>query len=117
MITLTVFASATLSPYLSESLDHYFPPSTADFDFSNIGVTIQWAFEHSVHAIASAMVFCLDGFGSQRPTNQLVNGMLVSWGTVFNGFITIGVIWSGLALLFGTFILRKRQLAIYSGRG
>ena len=34
MITLTIFASATLSPYLSESLDNYFPPSTADFDFS-----------------------------------------------------------------------------------
>lgn len=117
MITLTVFASATLSPYLSQSLEYYFPPSTSDFDFSNIGVTVQWAFEHTVHAIASTMVFCLNGFGTQQPTNELVNGMLVSWGTVFKGFITIGFIWSGAALLVGTFVLKKRQLAIYSGKG
>jgi hypothetical protein len=117
MITLTVFASGTLSPYLSQSLEYYFPPSTSDFDFSNIGITIQWAFEHTVHAIASAMVFCLSGFGSQRPTNELVNGMLVSWGTVLQGFLTIGVIWSGAVLGAGTLILKKRQLAIYSGKG
>lgn len=117
MITLTVFAGATLSPYLSQSLEYYFPPLTSDFEFSNIPVTIQWAFESTVHAIASAMVFCLDGFGSQRPTNQLVNGMLVSWGTVLKGFLTIGLIWSGTALCIGTFVLRKRQLAIYSGKG
>jgi hypothetical protein len=117
MITLTVFASGTLSPYLSQSLEYYFPPSTSDFNFSNIGITIQWAFEHTVHAIASAMVFCLSGFGSQRPTNELVNGMLVSWGTVLQGFLTIGVIWSGAVLGAGTLILKKRQLAIYSGKG
>jgi len=117
MITLTVFASATLSPYLTQSLDYYFPPSTEDFDFSQIGITIQWAFESVVHAIATAIVFCLDGFGSQRPTTQLVNGMLITWGTVLKGFITIGVVWSGSALAIGTFVLRKRQLAIYSGKG
>jgi len=117
MITLTVFASATLSPYLTQSLDYYFPPSTEDFDFSQIGITIQWAFESVVHAIATAIVFCLDGFGSQRPATQLVNGMLITWGTVLKGFVTIGVVWSGVALAIGTFVLRKRQLAIYSGKG
>ena len=117
LITLTIFISATLAPYLSQSLEHYFPPSTADFEFSNIGMTLQWAFEHVVHSIASVMVYCLDGFGAQRPTTQLVNGMLVSWGTVLKGFITIGVLWSGAILFAGTMILRKRQLAIYSGKG
>jgi hypothetical protein len=117
MITLTVFASATLSPYLSQSLDYYVPPSTSELDLTNIGIAIQWGFENAVQAIASAMVFCLDGFGSQRPTNQLVNGMLVSWGTVLKGFLTIGLIWSGSILAIGTFVLRKRQLAIYSGEG
>ncbi len=117
MITLTVFASATLSPYLAQSLDYYIPPSASELEFSNIAVTIQWAFEHTVRAIAGTMVFCLDGFGSQRPTNQLVNGMLVSWVTILKGFLTIGIIWSGSALALGTFVLRKRQLAIYSGEG
>jgi hypothetical protein len=117
MITLTIFISATLTPYLSQSLEYYFPPSTADIEFTNVGVAIKWAFEHTVHAIASTMVYLLDGFGKQRPTTELVNGMLVSWGTVLKGFLTIGVIWSGAALAIGTFILRKRQLAIYSGSG
>jgi hypothetical protein len=43
--------------------------------------------------------------------------MLVSWGTVLQGFLTIGVIWSGAVLGAGTLILKKRQLAIYSGKG
>jgi hypothetical protein len=117
LVTFTIFASASLSPYLSESLEHYFPPSTADFDFSNIAITIKWAFEHTVHTIASAIVFCLEGFGAQKPTTQLVNGMLITWRTVIVGFATIGIVWSGLALTLGTIILRKRQLAIYSGSG
>ena len=31
--------------------------------------------------------------------------------------LRIGVVWSGLALAIGWLVLRKRQLAIYSGRG
>ncbi len=117
MITFTIFASGTLSPYLATSLNQYVPPSTADLTATNIGLVIQWAFEHTIHAIASAMVFCLSGFGGQRPTNELVNGMLISWSTVLKGLLTIGIIWSGAALAFGTIVLRKRQLAIYSGKG
>ena len=117
LVTFTVFASASMSPYLSQSLQYYFPPSTADLDVGGVALYIQWAFEHLVHAIATAMVFCLDAFGSQRPTDQLVNGMLITWGSVLNSFVKIGVIWSGAVLLIGTFILRKRQLAIYSGKG
>ncbi len=117
MMTLTVFACGSLSPYLSQSLESYFPVATSDVDFGNIAFVIKWAFEHIVHSIASALVFCLEGFGSQRPTKQLVSGMLISWGTVLKGFVTIGVIWSGVILLLGTTVLRKRQLAIYSGKG
>ena len=117
LMTLTVFVCGSLSPYLSQSLESYFPVRTSDVDFGNIAFVIKWAFEHVVHAIASALVYCLDGFGSQRPTKQLVSGMFISWGTVLNGFITIGVIWSGVILVLGTTVLRKRQLAVYSGKG
>lgn len=117
MMTLTIFASGTLAPYLSESLQQYVPPPTSSVDFGNIGHIIQWAFENTIRGIANVMVFVLDGFGAQRPTDQLVNGMLVSWGSVLKGVLTIGVMWSGLTLTVGTLILRKRQLAIYSGSG
>jgi len=63
------------------------------------------------------MVFLLEDFGAQRPTDQLIDGMLVSWGSVLRGFITIGFVWTCIALGSGTLILKKRQLAIYSGSG
>ena len=117
MVTLTVFICGTLAPYLSVALQAYIPPSTAAVDFGNIGHIIKWTFENAIRGIASAMVYALDGFGEQRPTDQLVNGMLVSWSSVIRGIITIGFIWSGIALSIGTYVLKKRQLAIYSGNG
>lgn len=117
MITLTIFASGTLAPYLSESLQAYTPPPSSIIDFGNIPHVIQWAFEHTIRAIATSMVFVLDGFGAQRPTDQLVQGMLVSWSSVLKGGLTIGVMWSGITIAIGTIVLKKRQLAIYSGNG
>ena len=117
LVTFTVFASGLMAPWLSESLRLYLPPATSEVDFGNIGMVIQWAFENCVRAIASFLVFLLRGFGEQQPTSQLVQGMLISWTSVLRGFISIGVLWSGFAIAIGTYVLRKRQLAIYSGSG
>ena len=117
MMTLTIFATGTLAPYLSSSLQAYVPPPTEAVDWGNIAHIIQWSFENSIRGIATAMVFLLEGFGSQRPTDDLIDGMLVSWGSVLKGFLTIGIAWTCLALGIGTLVLRKRQLAIYSGSG
>jgi len=117
LVTLTIFVCGTLAPYLSGALEAYVPPATSAVDFSNVGQIIQWSFENTIRGIASIMVYALDGFGGQRPSDQLVNGMLVSWSTVVRGIITIGIIWSGIALGVGTYVLKKRQLAIYSGSG
>lgn len=117
MVTLTIFASGTLAPFLAESLNAYVPPPTSAIDFGNIAQVVQWAFENAISAIAKLMVFLFNGFGAQRPTDQLVNGMLVSWKSVLHGFLTIGIVWSGIVLSIGSIVLRKRQLAIYSGSG
>lgn len=117
MASLTIFACGTLAPFLSDSLLAYAPPPTSAVDFKNIAQILQWAFENTVRGIASSMVFLLDGFGSQRPTDQLVEGTLVSWSSVLRGVLTIGVLWSGISLAIGTLVLNKRQLAIYSGSG
>ena len=117
LVTFTVFASGVMAPWLAESLLIYMPPTTNDVDFRDIGMVIQWAFENSVRTIASFLVFSLKGFGDQQPTSQLVQGMMITWGSVLRGFLTIGVLWSGIAITIGTTVLRKRQLAIYSGNG
>ena len=113
--TFTIFMAATLGPYLAWSLEYYVPAEANRVDWSNIGVAIQWVFEMGIRQIARASVFMLEAFGQYRPTNDLVNGLVVSWGTVLGGFLRLAVIWSGLTLVTGWLVLRKRQLAIYSG--
>ena len=117
MVTLTIFVSGTLAPFLAESLEAYFPPAADKVDFGNIAHVIEWSFENVINTIANVIVWLLDGFGTLRPTDNLVNGMLVSWSAVLKGFLSIGLAWSGGALIIGTIVLRKRQLAIYSGNG
>ena len=82
LVTFTVFASGVMAPWLAESLLLYMPPTTNDVDFGNIGMVIQWAFENSIRGIASFLVFLLKGFGDQQPTSQLVQGMMITWGSV-----------------------------------
>jgi hypothetical protein len=115
LTSFTIFIAATLGPYLAWSLEYYVPAEANRVDWSNIGVAIQWIFEMGIRQIARLSVFLLEAFGQYRPTNDLVNGLVVSWGTVFGSFIRLAVIWSGLTLVLGWLILRKRQLAIYSG--
>ena len=57
----------------------------------------------------------LEVLGQYRPTNDLVNGLVVPWATVLGSFLRLAVIWSGLSLVLGYAVLRNRQLAIYSG--
>ena len=117
LVTFTIFCSGLMAPWLAESLQLYLPPLTREVDFGDISMVIQWGFENTIRGIATFLVFMLRGFGEQQPTSQLVQGMFISWGSVVNGFLTIGVLWSGLAISIGTIVLRKRQLAIYSGNG
>ncbi len=117
LVTFTIFASGLMAPWLSESLLLYLPPLTSEVDFGDIGMVIQWGFENIIRGIASFLVYMLRGFGEQQPTSQLVQGMFISWGSVFHGFLSICVLWSGFAIAIGTIVLRKRQLAIYSGSG
>ena len=41
----------------------------------------------------------------------------MAWADVVQGFLRIGLLWSGLVLLLGWGVMRRRQLAIYSGQG
>ena len=115
LCAFTIFMAATIGPYLAWSLEYYVPVEANRVEWSNIGVAIQWLFEMGIRQIARASVFLLEGFGRYRPTNDLVNGLMVSWGTVLGSFLRLSLIWSGLVLVLGWLVLRRRQLAIYSG--
>ena len=117
LLSCVIFLAAVLSPFLSLSLDEYQPVPTEFVDWSDIGMVIQWAFESTISAIASALVFLLEPFGTLKSSQALVEGRLISWSSVSRGFLVIGILWSGIGLLIGWMIFRSRQLAIYSGHG
>jgi hypothetical protein len=113
----TIFIAGTIAPYLALSLQWYTPPQAAQVDWGNVGMVVQWAFESLINGIAKGLVFALRSFGDFRPTDQLVEGKIVTWGEVFMSFVRLTVLWSGVSLTLGWIVLRKRQLAIYSGQG
>ncbi len=117
LLSFTVFLAATIGPFLALSLQEYYPPDVHQMDWTNIGLVIQWAFQSFIRGTARLLVFALHSFGEYRPTDNLVEGRLISWRTVSSGFFWLGVVWSGIALAVGYLSLRNRQLAIYSGHG
>ncbi len=117
LFAFTVFASGTIGPFLAASLTTYYPPSGADMDWGNIALVIQWVFQSIIRGVAQGLVYVLRGFGDLRPTQALVEGRFIGWWQVGTGFIKLTLFWSGLALAAGYFVIRNRQLAIYSGQG
>jgi hypothetical protein len=117
LMSFTVFVAGTIGPFLAMSLDTYEPISVENVDWGDFGVVIHWAFQWVIRSIGLAVVYVLEAFGKYRPTQLLVEGRLIPWGAVGGSLLRIGVLWSGLALVVGFLVLRKRQLAIYSGQG
>jgi hypothetical protein len=115
--TFTIFIAGMLGPFLATALQTYYPPEVGDVDWSNLSLVFRWVFESAVRIVARILVFLLSGFGAEQPATSLVEGRLIGWGTVLSTFLKLGLIWSGLALIFGWLVVRSRQLAIYSGHG
>ena len=117
LMAFTIFFAGTLGPYLALSLKDYYPPLVSQVDFTNVGMVIQWAFQSTIRGIAQAVVFLLQRFGEYKPAQNLVEGRVILWRSVASGVLWLGFIWSGVSLVIGYFVLRNRQLAIYSGHG
>lgn len=117
LLSFTVLIAAVLGPYLAEALYWYEPYEADKVDWANIGQVITWLFEWFTFWVGTALVFMLSSFGSYRPTQNLVEGKLIEWMTVFEGLGRLVVLWSGFALIIGYLVMRNRQLAIYSGHG
>jgi len=108
LVVFTVFAAGSVGPYLATSV--------AEYQIRSEGLVVE-AFESSIKAIAGATEFAVRSFGEARANGPLVEGRLVSWGLVARTFLVIGVAWSGILLLVGWMLFRRKELAIYSGQG
>ena len=117
LLAFSVALAAISGPYLADALAQFYPPSTSSMDWGNIGLVIKWAFMWFIKGVAQILVFSLQAFGDYSAKSYLVQGkyippMAIVWATV-----KLGLVWSGLALSVGWFVMRSRQLAIYSGHG
>ena len=117
LMSFTIFVAGLLGPFLAEALEYYGSYEFSKLDWHNLGMVLQWAFEAVTSAIASTLVYLLGSFGEYRPTQDLVEGRLIPWTSVFSGFFRLAILWSGLSMLIGWIVMRQRQLAIYSGHG
>jgi hypothetical protein len=108
LVVFTVFAAGSLAPYLATTIDM--------FRIRNQSGFAQW-FEAIVRGIASATEFTVRAFGEARASGPVVEGRVVSEGVVLRTLGLIGIAWSGIVLLVGFGIFRRKELAIYSGQG
>lgn len=108
LVVFTVFAAGSVGPFLATSVAEYQIRSDA---------TLVVAFEWAVRSVAGATEFAVRAFGDARANGPLVEGRLVSWGLVGRTLALIGVAWSGVLLVVGCLIFRRKELAIYSGQG
>ena len=108
LVVFTVFAAGSIAPYLATSIDEY----RIRTDSGALK-----AFEAVIRGIASGTEFSVRAFGEARGSGPLVEGRLVPWEIVIRTFALIGVAWSGILLVVGFGIFRRKELAIYSGQG
>ncbi len=108
LVVFTIFAAGSIAPYLATSVEEY-----------RIRTESQAlkTFEAVIKGIAGSVEFSVRSFGEASANGPLVEGRLVSMGLVLRTFALIGVAWSGVVLVLGLAVFRRKELAIYSGQG
>ncbi|HMN97659.1 MAG TPA: ABC transporter permease subunit [Phycisphaerales bacterium] len=105
ILSFSIFAVGSMAPFLAQSLEYW-------------SIDDNWRLDQiAVYGIAQGAEFMLRSFGRLRPTEALVQGRVVPGREILNGLLIIGLLWSGLAMLLGWLIFRRKELAIYSGHG
>ncbi len=104
LCSLGVLFMAESASFLNESLDFSFTPEPGKLDIGN------WI----IQGIGRPIAWTFDTYTNLRPTQSLVDGLLVSWGDLSRGTIVIGA-WTLVTLTIGVVVFRSRELATYSG--
>lgn len=105
MVSFTTFFAAEGARYLLGALDVF---TTEDRE----GKTLY--FNTAIAKIAEVIASVFKVYSDLRPTGRLVDGLLLSWGDVAIG-TTVLALWTVLLFVIGSLILRRRELAVYSG--
>lgn len=106
LVAFGAFFAAESSLFLEESLEVYNP-----FFGEGIGPYILAV----VEIISTAVIWIFRVYGELNPIGKLVQGEYVSWGSVAQGMIVLGI-WCVVLFGVGWLIFRSRELAMYSGQ-
>jgi hypothetical protein len=106
LVGMTIFFAAEGAGFLKEAMENFW---TTDHQ----GHTLY--LNSIIEPIASAIAWIFHVYADLRPTGRLVEGIRLSWGDVATGTATLAL-WTTVLFLAGVLILRRRELAIYSGQ-
>jgi hypothetical protein len=99
---------ASLTPFLATSIDNwYIDPKTG---------AVAAAAQRAVLAVASSIEWALGGFAAQSPSDALAQGRVIRGITLFQAVGGIGLAWTAGTLLFGWAVMRRKEVAVYSGQ-
>jgi ABC-type transport system involved in multi-copper enzyme maturation permease subunit len=112
LVSVGTFFAAQSAGFLATSVEYY---------LSGPEKGIGWAIQIVAGPIAQSVSWLFATYANLRPEAKLVEGELVPWvGSTDNPGVILGVLLLGvwtLGLFFvGTYIFKKRELALYSGR-
>jgi hypothetical protein len=106
LVAFSVFIAAEGAGFLANSIQYY---DALDHD----GNVVYWKIP--VRAMGLTISTAFKTYAELRPTMRLVDGRLLSWGSVMWG-LSIILIWSAVLYVFAVGIFRRRELATYSGQ-
>jgi ABC-type transport system involved in multi-copper enzyme maturation permease subunit len=105
LVALTVFFAAEGAGFLTQSLEVFWTEDEKG--------NVLW-FNTAVARIAEWIAFAFSVYSDLRPTDRLVEGLLLSWTDVGYGS-TVLLVWTVVLGAAGMLIFSRRELAIYSG--
>ncbi|MFG0258695.1 MAG: ABC transporter permease [Phycisphaerales bacterium JB043] len=105
-LTALILFAAETSGFLNEGIGIYLSMAEKNDQFVIVRQTIA--------AIARPVAWMFTAYDAIRPGQNLVEGRLLSWGSLAQGFLIISA-WATAALFAAWQIFKRRELAIYSG--
>lgn len=106
LVAFAVFIAAEGAGFLANSVEFY---DALDHD----GNVVYWKIP--VRAMGLGISAAFKTYSELRPTTRLVDGRLLSWGSVAWGMGVLAV-WAGVLFTLAVAIFRRRELATYSGQ-
>ncbi len=106
LLAFTTFLSAEGAKFLADSLEQ-FDDTSASGGFHIIKTPIG--------AIGKSVAWLFSNYADLRPTQRLVDGVLLDWGSVSSGTAVL-LLWTMILFFAATTIFKRRELAIYSGQ-